>query len=305
MDERLLAFMLRNDWEALSELLAAETYAESRRSGLQSLLTGREAVLDDIRTTITAPIVGDYACVATRGQRLSLSRQFYRGAIPESAFEVELLMVTELDDQGRIAGRVTFDTTCLDAAMTELDERFLAGEGSAHADLIEVPIRVARAINGRDWHALRSLFADDVSIVDYRPASLGVINGPDPWIESLKELVQLYPLRCDNLAYHALERDRLVAQWLVHGVTSDGAEVESAFHSMVHVRQGRIVRVEFFSVERLDAALDRLEDSRRLDSGVATANTCTLVVARAFRHMRDREWDALQALVAGRRRSVR
>ena len=49
------------------------------------------------------------------------------------AFHIEALNVVEIDADERIADLVTFDPDDIDAAIAELDTRYLAGEAAAHA----------------------------------------------------------------------------------------------------------------------------------------------------------------------------
>ena len=57
----------------------------------------------------------------------SRSRQAARG-VP-----IELLNIVEIDADERIAAHVVFDPDDIDAAIAELDARYLAGEAAAHA----------------------------------------------------------------------------------------------------------------------------------------------------------------------------
>ena len=55
-----------------------------------------------------------------------------RRPTPE-AFNTELLSIVEIDADERIVAVVTFDLDDFDAAIAELDARYLAGEAAAHA----------------------------------------------------------------------------------------------------------------------------------------------------------------------------
>ncbi len=69
--------------------------------------------------------------LAIRGERLVLARIAFSGRDqrPE-AFHTEILRIAEIDADERIAAYVAFDLEDFDAAIAELDARYLAGEGA-------------------------------------------------------------------------------------------------------------------------------------------------------------------------------
>ena len=72
--------------------------------------------------------------IATRGERLALDRARFSGCDQQpEAFNIELLSIVEIDADERIAAVVVFDLDDFDAAIAELDARYLAGEAAAHA----------------------------------------------------------------------------------------------------------------------------------------------------------------------------
>ena len=66
----------------------------------------------------------DMRAVATRGERLLLTRSVFRG----SGGEVEALIVGEVDDEGRPLAMVNFDPDQMDEALAEMDARFRSGD---------------------------------------------------------------------------------------------------------------------------------------------------------------------------------
>ena len=67
--------------------------------------------------------------LAIRGDQLMLARMEFR--IP-GGFESVTIDVVGGDDEGQAAFQVMFDEDQLDAALDELDERWIAGEGAEH-----------------------------------------------------------------------------------------------------------------------------------------------------------------------------
>ena len=117
-------------------LLADDIRAEDRRRGLRreasdgaTELAALQAIADVGTKNMTSHVL------AIRGERLVLVRTLYegRGKQPE-AFHTEVLRITEIDAHGRIAARVGFDLDDFEAAIAELDARYLAGEAAQYAN---------------------------------------------------------------------------------------------------------------------------------------------------------------------------
>ncbi len=71
--------------------------------------------------------------IAARGERLILTR-ISGGGGGSGEFVNDVLGVVENDSHNQIAAIVVFDPDDFDAALAELDARYLAGEAAAHAD---------------------------------------------------------------------------------------------------------------------------------------------------------------------------
>ena len=88
------------------------------------------------------------AVIATRGERLALSRNRFVGRdLRPEAFHSEALCIIEIDADERIVARVAFDPDDIDAAFAELDARYLAGEAAAHAHTWSVVAQAYAAFN--------------------------------------------------------------------------------------------------------------------------------------------------------------
>ena len=103
--------------------------------------------------------------VAIRGERLALVRTRYSGRDQRpDAFYTELFRIAEVDANGRIVAYVVFDLDDIEAAIAELDARYLAGEAAAHAHTWSV---IARARAALVRHELPATTPDWVN-VDHR-----------------------------------------------------------------------------------------------------------------------------------------
>src|SRR5439155_10209511 len=139
---------------------------------------------------------------ATRGNRLAIFRNRWEGSgDPVGPSEVEWLEVLEVDASGGQVALVVFDPDDLDAAYTELDHRFAAGEAAPHARTWETSERVWRAFVARDWGEMAACFATDLISEDHRRARFGTLSR-DEFMGAVRALVDLAPdatMRCDHV----------------------------------------------------------------------------------------------------------
>ena len=135
VDNQFNAFFAARDWDDIGALLTDDIKVEDRRRGLRREGKGRATELAELRAIADVGIENMTSdVVAIRGERLALVRTLYTGRDqrPE-AFHTELLRIVEIDADERIAAYVVFDLDDFDAAIAELDARYLAGEAAAHA----------------------------------------------------------------------------------------------------------------------------------------------------------------------------
>ena len=134
--ERLLACFAAREWDALAETLADDVSTDDRRRVVgEGIRLGRDAVIAEISALAELGVKNATSeFIATRGSHLVLRRFCTSGRDqrPEE-FHVEVLDVIEINADERIVARVVFDPEDIDAAIAELDARYLAGEASAYA----------------------------------------------------------------------------------------------------------------------------------------------------------------------------
>lgn len=71
-----------------------------------------------------------------------------------------------------------------EAAFVELDSRFLAGEGAPYASWLRATLPDLQLAQWRrDWAAVRTLYADDIVLVDHRAAGVGTLQGAGAFID--------------------------------------------------------------------------------------------------------------------------
>src|SRR5262249_12055809 len=132
------AYLAARDWDAMAEMIAVDVcYDDRRRLIGGAIVRGRDAQTANLRAVVDVGVKKiESFVIATRGERLALTRNRISGGNdrPE-AFNVELLNIAEIDADNRISAGVLFDLDDIDAALTELDARYVAGDAAAHADV--------------------------------------------------------------------------------------------------------------------------------------------------------------------------
>src|SRR5207249_783255 len=134
--ERMQAYYMARDWNAVTELLADDYYVDDRRRVVSDVLRqGRDVAIASMRGMASLGVEHtESAVIATRGERLFLSRTRWSGHDhrPDD-FYTEALAIVQTNANNQMAACVLFDHDDIDAAFEELDARYLAGESAAHA----------------------------------------------------------------------------------------------------------------------------------------------------------------------------
>ncbi len=129
--ERFMSHYAEGGWGALAEILANNFYSDDRRRVVGAgIRQGPDAQIEDMRAMTDLSITKITATpVAIRGERLVLVRSHLtdRDQGPEAVL-TEVLAIVEIDTKERIVALVSFDPDDFDAAIAELDARYLAGE---------------------------------------------------------------------------------------------------------------------------------------------------------------------------------
>ena len=193
-------------------------------------LVGRDAIVANCRAV--AALGADGARVeplAVRGSRLGLVRT----TVSFGSFHNVFLSVGEFDSQGLGRRIVTFDEHDLAAAQDELDERYIAGEGAAHADRVRTAREFRHGTANWDFDLLRAVLAEDFVLEDHRELSWGTLD-----LEGYIELQQGY---AEALAagqfdmvmrtFHTVGRALLITIDN-RAVTTDGVSYEWVFHGV-------------------------------------------------------------------------
>ena len=258
--ERFANAWAARDWEVASAY--APGFRLTDRRTIVHLDRDREQHLKGLRPMFDMPSSSfTLEALATRGDRLALARAHFEssgGAVGPT--EAEWLQIVEVDDRGDCLAMVMFDLEALDAAYTELDERYAAVE-SASSRRTTLTRAFTRAFAARDWDALTALLAPELVVADHRLLGWETLHGPAAYIQALKSLVDLAPdvqLRIDHMTMSG-HRFLYVTTWVG---TREGGPFESPSAILCELDGvGRICRFDQYDLDRLDELRTRLETS--------------------------------------------
>jgi hypothetical protein len=288
MAGRFLAQFAAGNWDAMAEMLVDDYFSDDRRRVVGAgLRHSRDAQMADMRaiadlwvTNVTSTVI------ATRGERLALTRTGYSGRHQGSeAFRTDAVAVGEINADGRIAAAVVFDLDDIDAAFEELDARYLAGEAAPYQRTWSV---IAAGYASLNRHEVPPSAPDYVNI-DHRLRA--TIEAAD----LARNLGAAWDLTPDVKGYieavHRLSNLGAVVTHAAHGTSEGGLDAEWRGVHLLTLEGDMVNRCEVFDEADLDAAIARFEElqprARRLE------NAASQVVQRFWTYFEARDWDAM------------
>jgi hypothetical protein len=291
MYDRFNAYLAARNWDAMADMVADDVCTDDRRRVVSGgIQRGRDAQTANLRAVVDVGVKDIKSVViATRGERLALTRSRVSGGDQPEAFALEMLNIVEIDTDNRIAAGVLFDLDDFDAAIKELDARYLAGEAAAHADMWSV-ITQAHAAFKR--HELPTTTPDWVNL-DHRRGAAFAPGEAIAYVRAGWDLDQVITTHIEEV--HRLNELGAVFTWAGHGTSQEGFDAEWRGVSILTVEGGLISRTELFDEADLDAALARFEELRppaRLE------NAASRVAERFLERFAARDWDAIAEILA-------
>jgi hypothetical protein len=284
------------DWDGLGELLTEDHANDDRRvlgGGLQMGRDVSRATVEAFAALGVSAFVVDF--VAVRGERLALMAVTDGGTDDSVVHGGEALAVCELAPDGRLAAFVTFDD--LDAAVAELEQRYLAGEGAPYADLWQAVAHNVAAVNAHDWDAMRRGLAPRFVSIRHEHGGWDDQASAAEYVASLQEMMTVF-----SGAHVVIEHIRAISAEAVACAvavrsTGAGASIELAFQVVFQGSNGRLERGLTFGASESDRALAAYEQLRA-EPGDRLSNRCTEVYARFRALFATRDWEAMRAVVA-------
>ncbi|MGE2724795.1 BTAD domain-containing putative transcriptional regulator [Mycolicibacterium pulveris] len=288
---RFITAYTQCDWDTLADTMADDFFADDRRSlvgtGVQESL---DSVIAQARVTADLGITNSMtAVVATRGERLALVRaRFWGDDARADAFHAEVLHRVEIDAQHRITNIVAFDLTDFDAAVVELDARYLGGEAAPHAHTWSV---IADACAAFNRHELPPTTPDWVSLDHRRTTPIA----PGELFAYVRAAWEVAPDISNHIeVVHRLTDQGAVLTRAATGTSQAGINAEWRVICLVMFDGELLSRVELFDENALDTALARFDDLSRTASLLDNAATQSrFLVADALNR---RDFDGVVAL---------
>jgi class 3 adenylate cyclase/tetratricopeptide (TPR) repeat protein len=287
------------DWDGVVATFAPAPRLEDRRS-LTGLGLAGEDFFANLRLLFTTPSSEWHSePIATRGERLALFRVRFTGEVGHGGeMADEHLAIVEHDASGRRVAFVVFGAGDLDAAYTELDGRFAAGEGAPHAEILAHHRAFRRASAARDRDALLRLLPGDFTLLSHRRlANTGRRMTREEYVASLAVMDDL-DVRAEIRVEHML---RLCATAVIgvstfHGIASGGDFENSTVFVGGH--DGRAFHVwELFDLEQLDAARARYAELAAEVPACRIESAATRAADRLREACEARDGDRLAALL--------
>ena len=292
--ERFSAHLAAGDWDAIAESFVDNFSLDDRRRVVGAgLRHGRDAEITDLRTLADLGWTGMTSTVlATRGERVCLVRarmSFSDREQCSEAYLAELVGLVEIDADERIVALVSFDLDDIDAAIAELDARYLAEEAAAHAHTWSA---IAKAYSAVNRHELPPTTPDWVN-VDHRR---GIAFPPGGLGAYLRATWDLFTPSAYVETVHRLSNLGAVVTRVVKGRSQNGFDAEWREIGMSMVEGGLINRSEIFDETDLHTALARFEELQprvpRLE------NSASQAVERLQAHFAARDWAAIAEMLA-------
>jgi len=277
------------------------TYVDHRWGGVAPSSEGPDGFLDHVRSARSAGFVETgFETLAIRGDRLSLACFEVR---TEAGDVVGELLVNEVEADGLATRTEVFDAGDLARAVELLDRWYLEGEGADLAWMIRPGIAFWHGYNARDWDEVRSAVADEVELVDHRPASAGTsIQTADQLVTYAQGMIELVPdLVAFEAEYLAVGRAWALSRQVAHGTSTGGSEIERPSLILADSRDGRFTHTETFAPEQLAEALARFAEVEAAEPSIAStvlSNRVTRGQDAFCEAFAVRDWEAMASSYA-------
>lgn len=292
VSERFWTCLTAQDWTAMADLLAENAVSHDNRRVINSgVLHGRAANIANLRAVAE---VGFERLVSTvlaiRGQRLALTRIWSsaQGCEPGEV-SADMVGVVEVDGDNRMIAHCIFDADDFEAAVAELETRYIAGEAATHARVWSLVTQGHAQFNR---HEVPTMMPDVVYIDRRRSVT---IEGAD-LAKSVRAVWELLPqVHVYVEAVHRLTEVGAVVTQVVKGTSQEGFDAEWQTITICTFEGDLLSRYEVFDEAELHTALARFDKlgmrSRRLE------NEATRAEDRFFAYYRAHDWTAVAEML--------
>jgi hypothetical protein len=291
--QRFWTYFTARDWDAMAGMLADGYYSDDRRRVVGAgVRHGRDGAIPNMRTIADLGFTNAVTtAIATRGHRLGLIRSVYSGRGQETGSVVtDVLSVAEVNAANRIAAIIVFDSDDIDAAIEELDARYLAGEAAEHSHTWSL---IARACAAFNRHVMPPTTSDWIN-VDHRKVTA---FAPGDMTAYMRATFGVAPdIRFYVEAVHRLTDLGAVFTQAGRGISHEGFEAEWRDVVLMSIEGDQFNRCEVFDETDLDAALARFDELSRPARWLE--NAASQAIERFCAHFAARDWTALAAILA-------
>ncbi|WP_424063476.1 BTAD domain-containing putative transcriptional regulator, partial [Mycobacterium sp.] len=293
MAERFLAYFAAGEWDAMAKLLADNVCNEDRRRVVGGEVRhGRDAQIADMRATAQLWTTSVTSTVmATRGKNLALMRHGFssRDDGPDK-FVSEIYSVGEIDADERIVSIVTFDLDDFDAAIAELDARYLAGEAASHSRTWSLAMQAQTAWNRHEFFPN----TEDWVNIDHRRGRAYEQGELKPFLRASWNVIPDAKLRTETV--HRLTNAGVVSTVVATGTSQEGFDAEWREIALLTFDGDLLSRCELFDETDLYAALARFDELQ--PQAPRLENAASQVDQRFWSHFPVRDWNAMAQLLA-------
>ena len=164
------------DWDVIAANYA-DGYTQDDRRSLVAVSLDHEQSRANSRWIFDGRGTFEGETIATRGRNLVLTRTTLR--IPDPEARVTVLVLTQVDDEGRQAQSIFFDADDVEVAMAELDTLHRAEAHPFENEASRAALRVSDAANRRDWQGLLDGHDPAFVTVEHRQAVRLRLEGDD------------------------------------------------------------------------------------------------------------------------------
>ena len=257
--QRFWGHYAARDWASIAELLADDISTDDRRRVVNAgIQYGRDAQIADMRSLAEIGADMTWTVMATRGQRLVLSRvRTSNRDLQHGEFDAEMLGILEIDADNRIAAFVTLELDHIDAAFEELDARYVTSEAAPYAHTWSVVTQTYAALNRREQPAT----TPDWINIDHRRVTAFAPGELTSWIRASWDIAPDINIHIE--AAHRLTNRGAVVTHTANATSQEGFNAEWRVVTLLTVEGELINRVELYDEEDLDAALARFDELSR------------------------------------------
>nr|WP_268778108.1 BTAD domain-containing putative transcriptional regulator [Mycolicibacterium malmesburyense] len=253
----LLEAFGRRDLDASCSFIAPDGRYDDRRKGLRNAGSLKQEFVPSMLSEAPESWQWTDEPIAIRGQRLALCRDWFRdNDSPGQPVTVDDLSLTEITEDGLICHSVIFDNDDLDAAMGELDARWIESGEVEHPEIIDAHRRNLEMTNRHDWDALTAVCAG-ATYINHRQLGSNTAD----YIASISTLASLAPdLSIESAEIMAHSAIGVATHVVVRGTSTAGLAIEVPF-LLINLWSGdHVTHIEAFDPDDADHALERFRE---------------------------------------------